>query len=801
MQNNIQINNAPDIIQEEALPVRLDLGDFEEGKNLNIPKALPTQNQMPVDTYIYSNSSDIGNTINVTAERHKLDPHKLEAFTNTLRTGKANLDSFTSLEIGYFPGMTADDLVRRIGEVASTYNIIAENKRIAAARKGETYIEDGFDRLVNSLQSIDGKKSGRAYYEEMLSTLQEADHEQFDTLTLTKYYEALIKSGRDKGSAWTETMQKQDQLRAVQDVKAIQLDIDGLSSPEEMYNYANGLHTRWSKEKDSTKALRLYSQYEAAMKLAKTNEVAYNNDPAAYMMKKDKVIQAGIAEAQKTGDWSLIFNQIDKNYDAKGTPQSMRTYISKEQAKAYASEINTFINTDPQKTFETITSIANTFGASAGKVFNQLIRDNNINKNSLMFIEAAKTGSPAAVNDVINMQKFKATYGNDFRQTMLGAPDTSSAKTLYTKLQTGVYSLPGFRAVTATADLVVNPEEKRYYAQFLADMAAYYKFTNPGMSDKQALAAVQRNFIDNTYTYDTEGRVALPKRTLNGKPIMYGEKNSDEAMYYLTNRSFIGQGYSVGANNETASNELLKNAGNIRYLNLDQTRVQPMYQDPRTGTILPLYKNGKEVVFDLPYLGKKEVLDIVTTKDEIRKLTQTISTLNNYTYPLERYKPNIVKMLAEAGFDVEKINPNKPLSEQLDRTNLSKNRIQALTNMILIQKKIDEALDDYKIQVTSYKKSASFVELAQIFIPGAYATSLQGKIYDSAEKKALVDKKYEKNYASLKQSYQNLEKLEKQYLQEASVFTGLPVHKDARPFTRKLPKTGIFLNQQLKDNK
>ena len=89
---------------------------------------VPAQNQLPVDSYLYANTSSIGGVIQSVADQYNLDPHKLEALTNTIRNQKANLSGFYNMQIGYYPGMSAESLITQLGRVADLSNTITDRE-------------------------------------------------------------------------------------------------------------------------------------------------------------------------------------------------------------------------------------------------------------------------------------------------------------------------------------------------------------------------------------------------------------------------------------------------------------------------------------------------------------------------------------------------------------------------------------------------------------------------------------------------------------------------------------------------
>lgn len=255
---------------------------------------VPAQMQLPADSYLYANTSSLGGVIQNVAEDYSLDPHKLEALTSVVQQKKANLSGFYDMQIGYYPGMSAESFVAALGRAADLANTVSEKKRIEAEQRGEKYTSNGLDEIIDSLQSTDGKVSGKVRFQEALSAIQEADHAQFDTQLLAEYYETLISSGVSKADAWTRTMAEQDKYRIAQDKRSVMQDFNNMSTLQEMASYTNDLYTQFENEKDPEKALRKYAQYEAALKLTQQYAKSFENDPAGFLINKDKIVQNAI---------------------------------------------------------------------------------------------------------------------------------------------------------------------------------------------------------------------------------------------------------------------------------------------------------------------------------------------------------------------------------------------------------------------------------------------------------------------------------------------------------------------------
>lgn len=768
-----------------------------------IVQPVPAQNQLPADSYLYANTTSIGGVIQSVADQYSLDPHKLEALTNTIRNKKANLSDFYNMQIGYFPGMSAESLVTSLGRVIDLSNTVSDRERQEAEMKGIKYTSNGFDDIIDSLQSIDGKKSGKVYYQEALSALQEADHMKFDTQTLAEYYETLVQSGVSKADAWTRTMSKQDAYRAAQDERAVKQDFESMITPATMDTYVAALYTKVQQTTDPETRLRLYGQYQTAAKLAKSYAEAYKSDPAAYIQAKDPSFQGLLADAQKKGDFSEVVAALDAKYDEMQIPDSQRKYLTKEQMQTAAKEINTFLASDPIKAQSTLVGLNQAYGKNAGKVINQLIAEGHVDSSAKVLIEAIKTGAPASNEDVINMLKNKLAYKGNYAKEMLGAPDAKSAQAMRQKLEARVYDTPGYKALVNQLDLAGNVTGKIEMAQYYADMAIFYKYKNPGLSDKQAVEMVQKNLIDSVYVYDPQGRSILQKRTLDGRTIQYNNYTAQQANSYLTNRKFTGQNIQVGNLTPEQSERLLRDDSKIYYKTIDQHTVQPIYDDGK-GTVQSLFTgtgdNRKVLTFNLRQLGDEDILGVFEARDSVRKLTSLLTDAANIpsttamargmTGPIDTNTANAMKALTDLGFDLKHFDTTKPFNEQFDRTKMSPRRIEALSNMAIKQQEFEIKLQAYEKLKKAQRDAASprmtAVQMVKPFIqdimfaPGSQEESrLYRRLKDwEADKTELLPE--------LKKSREELYQIENDIMKEAGIFLNYKGNLPKRPLTKQI---------------
>lgn len=824
-QNNLSLNNEQNTnitpasqtgqnfvptepLEQAANTAGETVQETHEGPYVASATAIPAQKQLPADTYIYANTSNLGGVIQHTSKQYDIDPHKLEALVNTIRNKKANLSGFYDMQVGYYPGMSAESFVTNLGRVADLSNTVSEKKRQDAKLRGEEFTGDGIDVLIDSLQSIDGKHEGKFYYYEALNAIQEADHIQFDTPTLAEYYETLVRSGVDKSKAWTQTMTKQDEYRKAQDTRAVYQDFQAMITPVEMQQYVNNLYEQVQNATDADTKIRTYAQYEAASKLAKSYAEAYKNDPATYFQTKDPSFNAILTEASESGSFADVVKALDERYDEYGVQYSDRKYLRKDQADAIAKEINTFINTDPIKAQAAIVSLNQTYGVHANKVISQLIADEEVPAAAKLLIESARTGSPKTNEAVIDMIKHKATLGKNFDMEMLGAPDSSSAKALRDKLELQIAELPGVKALSKQFNLTGNVAGQREMIQYYGDMAAYYKFKNPRMSDKDIAKLVQKDLISTIYAFDTDDRVALQHRTLDGKPILYNGYNAEQAKDYLSNRKFTGQKISIGALSQDASEQLLRNSDKIRYITLDQYTVQPVYDDGN-GTVQALFtgtgENRKAMTINLKTLGDEDILGVFDARDNARKLYKTLNQLVNIPTPYEMARlgatlddnsANAMKALRTLGFQIDKFDTTKPFAEQFNRSEMSPRRIQAMSTLLKKQVEFEQELKVYermkKVQRNNARPRLIAAELVGPFLHTMLLPPKNGE-ESSLEKRF---KAYERDkqalYPELKAQRVKLQMIEKTIMNEAAIYLNYKGKLPNNPLTKEIHEHNLM---------
>lgn len=769
---------------------------------------VPVQNQLPVDSYLYANTSSIGGVIQSVADQYNLDPHKLEALTNTIRNQKANLSGFYNMQIGYYPGMSAESLITHLGRVADLSNTITDRENQEAQMKGLKPSSNGLDKIIDSLQSIDGKQAGKYYYQEALNALQEADHMKFDNQTLTQYYETLIQSGASKADAWTRTMQAQDNYRAAQDKRAVMQDFDSMVTPDTMSAYAANLYDKIQKTKDPETKIRLYGQYQAASQLAKQYAEAFKSDPAAYLQTKDPAFNSILAEASKTGNFSSVVATLDKRYDELGVPQSQRKYLRDDQVKAAAKEINTFMASDPIKAQSILVGLNQAYGQYTGKVINQLIAEGKVGSEAKVLIEAIKTGSPASNEDVLTMMKYKLNYKGGFAKEMLGAPDNTTANTMMRKLEARMYDMPGYKALVNQLNLNGNIAGKTEMAQYYANMAAYYKYKNPRLSDKQAVEMVQRNLIDSVYTYDPNHRVVLQQRTLDGKRLLYGKYDATQTKNYLANRQFTGQKIQVGSLPMDVSERMLRDNSKIYYKTIDQNTVQPVYDDGN-GTVQALFigtgAKRKVMTINLKHIGEENITGILDAKDSLRKLTSIMNNAANIpsaqamargmTGPVDKNTGAAMKALVDLGFDLRHFDTTKPFSQQFDRTKMEPRRIEALNNMMIKQNQFEIKLEEYRKLQKAQRDTAAYVTTAANMMKPFFHDIIFNPKSESESHVATYLKNYNDDRNALKpdlkRTRQELYELEADIMKEATIFLNYKGNLPKHPLMDQIQYHGL----------
>lgn len=791
--------------------------ETHEGSYIANATAIPAQKQLPADTYIYANTSNLGGVIQYTSKQYDIDPHKLEALVNTIRNKKANLSGFYDMQVGYYPGMSAESFVTNLGRVADLSNTVSEKKRQDAKLRGEEFTGDGIDVLIDSLQSIDGEHEGKFYYYEALNAIQEADHIQFDTPTLAEYYETLVRSGVDKSRAWTQTMTKQDEYRKAQDLRAVYQDFQAMITPTDMQRYVSGLYEQVQNTTDADTKIRLYAQYEAASKLTKSYAEAYKNDPATYLQSKDPSFNAILAEASESGNFADVVKNLDERYNEYGVQYSDRKYLRKDQADSIAKEINTFINTDPIKAQAAIVGLTQTYGVHADKVISQLIADKHIPASAKLLIESARTGSPKTNEAVISMLKYKATYGNKFDMEMLSAPDSTSAKALRDKLESQIIKTPGFKSLEKQLAMTGNIAGYKEMLQAYGDIAAYYKFKNPRMSDKDIAKLVQKDFIETVYAFDADNRITLQHRTLDGKPILYNGYSANQATEYLSNRKFTGQNLRIGALSKDKSEALLRNTDNIHYITRDQFTVQPVYTD-NNGVVQSLYKvdskgnilrdaKGQPIPYtlNLKHLGDEDILGVFNARDNARKLYSVLSQASRMTnaprmvehgYTLDTDTQNAMHTLTSLGFKLENFDTTKPFVEQFNRSEMSPRRIQALSTLLKKQTEFEQELKVYE-RMKKAQRDAVRPRLIMAELTGAFMSSAlfqAGDWENSRFNKLRADHKIDKvaRFPELKAQRVKLQMIEKTIMDEACIYLNYKGKLPNNPLTNEINEHNLM---------
>lgn len=768
----------------------------EDFQNVNA-QPVPMQNQLPADSYKYANTTQLGNAINTAAEKFNVDPHKLEALTGLIKDNKVNLSGYYDLQVGYWPGMPAESLAMNLARVMDMAATHTETRRQNAKLNGEQFNEGDFDRLLDSLQSIDGKKSGRQYFEETFAALQEQDHMQWDNPDLAVLYESYIDVGKSKAEAWSLTMDAQDKFRAAQDQRTIMQDFNNMVTPGEMENYVAGLAERVQNETNAELKIRTYKQYELAKKLASAYSTAAKNDPAGYLMEKDPVIKSFI----DNNDMQGALGYMQQQYDAMKVPESQRKYLSNAQADALASEINTFINEEPAKAQQTLAGMVQTYGSYFGVVFNQLVREKKVSESAQGLVEALRTNAPASNELVLTMFKNKAALGNTYTKTLLNAPDEGTAKTMRQKVGSRIYALGGYKALVNNFDMQGDIQGKIRMAEFYTDLAVLIKSQNPGLSDKQVAEKVQEMFIDPVYAYDAAGRVILPKKNFQGAPIEYSGYTPEQAVNYLSTLTFNRPDLVVGSLSKEVSANLLSSKSNIIIRALPNTNdVQPMYIDANGNTqaIFKVDSSGNKTLYkiNLGYLGQEQIYDTFVSQDNCRKLLNTAMRMVNtnssfsvQTGLLDSQTKDAYDFLLKTGFKLKGFDNTKPFSQQLNRLKLSPERTNALSMAMAYQKQYEDKLVEYR---TAQK------ELRQINSPaeaGKYIGAFLTDMLPGTDKKMLSDwmearkqgkVELQKKKQETEELRQQLYKIESDFIKSISTFLDYKGELPTKPFTKEI---------------
>ena len=810
METNNQLNQGTVELQEnrqEQTPQQenqITESQVPQETQLASASATPAQKQLPADSYVYANNSNLGSTIQYVAKQYNVDPHRLETLTQAIRSKEAYLTGYLDMQVGYYPGMSAESLVHNLGRVAQLSNDISEQRRQEAELKGEEYQADDMEELINSLRMTDKTKDAKAYFYETLNAIQESDHVQFDTPALAERYELLIKSGKSKGEAWDNVIRLQDEFRKSQSVRAASQDMKHLISINDMQQYVGGLYEQAKNSSDPEQRILLYTQYETANKLLETYTKLYESDPAAYYQSKDPAFETIIQQAQDSGDFSSVVKNLDSWYEEQGVPYSHRKYLTKKQLQSIAKEINTFIGTDPIKAQAAITNVVAQYGSEAGKVIRQLYSDGEVSSSAALLIEAVRTGSALTNEDVLNMYKHKAAHGNNFAKEMLNAPNNEAAKTLYNKLSEEIQKQPGVKTILKQMELEGDIAGKENLIASYTNLAAYYKYLNPTYSDKRLAKMIQEKMIDSAYAQDTEQRITLSKTTIDGRPIMYNGYSAEKAVEYLTNRGYTGQEYSIGAISQKESELLLRNKHNIRYITSpDNKTVQPIYDDGK-GVVQELFdKEGKVVKFDLKHLGDEDLLGIFDARDKARGLykvlseasrMQTMERRNEHGYGLDQNSINAIKTLRELGFTLDKFDGSKTFAEQFERSSLSPRRLEALSTVLSKYTAFEQELKTYENMKRSQRGTVEPVKtslaLIDAFVHDTYLHPIKKGKLDRLAKR--YEDQRTKYLPDLKAQREKLFKLEEEIMNEACIYLDYKGKLPLRPLTNKIHKHNLM---------
>lgn len=774
----------------------------------NIAQPIPAQKQLPSDTYLYANTSNLGGVIQSTAKEYDIDPHKLEALMYNIQSGQAELSGYYAMSINAYPGMPAEAYTRALGQAINLANTVSEDERIDAMRRGEQYTANGIDSVIDSLVSKVEGKTGRDLFQTRLQELQQVDNVQFDTIPLTQYYENLVKGGTDKGSAWLRTMNLQDEYRKTQGYKAVKQDLDMLVTPAEMQQYTADLYNQIQESTDAEERLRLYDQWEAATKLAKSYAEAYKNDPATYLQTRDPAVQSILMEAQETGNFSDVIKSLDERYDEYDVPYSQRKYLSNTQADTFGKEINTYLYTDPIKSQNALLKLVQTYGSNAGKILNQLVVDKKMPVEAKILVEAAKTGNALTNEAAIDMLKHKATYKQKYYMEMFGTPDTTTANTLREKMEQEIVKLPGVKALIEQFQLTGDVQGQEDMLQYYSDMAAFYKYKNPRKSDKDIAKMLQENLISSIYAQDADNRVTLAQRTLDGKPILYNGYGAEQATNYLSNMQFTGQELQVGGHSAKESQKFLRDKSKIKFITLNQYEVQPVYDDGN-GTVLALFKgegeNRKVYKINLKQLGNEDILGVFDARDNARKLYKVLNTAANLQsltrmaeagYNIDANTKNAYNTLKTLGFQIDKFNTHESFAKQFERTGMSSRRVQALDTLLKKQVEFETELTRYenmkKTQRDKARPRLIALQLVGPFLSTMLHPPKNGELgqIDKHLSKYMQDK--EVLLPALKEQRIKLQMIEKTIMDEACIFLNYKGKLPRNPLTKEIHEHNLI---------
>lgn len=232
--------------------------------------------------------------------------------------------------------------------------------------------------------------SGRAEYEKELTRIKQRDCVVFDTPTLTKYYEVLVKSGMSKAEAWTRTMEKQDEYRAAKDKRKNITAINNLIYIEQQEKYVNNLQSQMLSASDSDTKLRLNNMIKFAYKLTEQNRALYKKDPVLYFIQRDPYMpQANINNPQY---YKERFERLDFHYDKEDIMYKLRKYLTNEEMADLAKELKFYKNLSFKDKEIAWIDMNYRYGNYYGKdyltlIINDLLKEELITKDDIKFID------------------------------------------------------------------------------------------------------------------------------------------------------------------------------------------------------------------------------------------------------------------------------------------------------------------------------------------------------------------------------------------------------------------------------